>query len=330
LLASKAAIAAALLVTTACGSAGSDGGSSGGDAQAAGGDALDCRRVQLIVPYPAGGSSDLAARALAPGAEESLGLQVQVINRPGSNGTIAASELAESSPTGCEVLFIANGAYTSQPFIKDLPYEIDDFAGVRGIVDEPILLAVNADSAWDSMEDIVADKGHRFTYANSGTAGFPQLAQEAFFQDAGLEASSVPFDGGAPAVTALLGGQVDTVAAHPAELLPFAEAGDLQIVGIFAAERSELLPDIPTTEEAGVDVQMSVWKSLLVPAGTPKGAITALSDAFADAMKTEEFESFLEKFKTVPIDRSGEKVIQTLQEEAQVTQKIIEQLGLGK
>ena len=288
--------------------------------------------LEITLPWAPGGSSDLTLRALAEIVGPEIGEAVNIVNREGAGGTIGIMEGANATPNGYEITFIASGAMTAQPHMREVQYQNDDFAGIVGLTYEPVLLAVNAESDWETLDDLMAEKntGRVINFAHSGAGGFPHVTQEAFFAQAGIKAESVPFEGGGPAVTALLGGHVDTVAAHPAELVPHAESGKIRLLGVFSDERFELLPDVPTFKEKGFDLNMSVWKALLVPKDTPEDVVEKLRDIFGSAVKDPKFIEFLEKNSLAPIEIDPNEIISRLNEEYESTGKVLSDIGLKK
>ncbi|WP_099157014.1 Bug family tripartite tricarboxylate transporter substrate binding protein [Virgibacillus ndiopensis] len=286
--------------------------------------------LQITLPWAPGGSSDLTLRALAEIVGPEIGESVNITNREGAGGTIGIMEGANAASTGYEITFIASGAMVAQPHMREVQYENDDFKGIVGLTYEPVVLAVNADSDWDTLDDLIAEKNSNriIKFAHSGAGGFPHVTQEAFFSEAGINAESVPFEGGGPAVTALLGGHVDTVAAHPAELIPHVESGDIRLLGVFSPERFELLEDVPTFKEKGFDLNMSVWKALVVPKDTPDDVVEKLRDIFTTAVNSTEYKEFLKKNSLAPIDIEPDEIVPRLNEEYESTGKVLENIGL--
>src|SRR5690625_3723891 len=227
------------------------------------------KTIEVVVPWSAGGSSDLTARALAEARNEVVDQNVVVTNREGAGGTIATTEIETNQPDAHTILFNGVGVFTTQPHLTEVQYSIDDFKAISGLTYEPIVLVVNSDSKWETLDDLIEDTESRITYAHSGAGGLPDLAQAAFFNQTGITAESVAYEGQNPAITALLGGHVDTVAGHPGSIMQHVEAGDLRILGIFSPDRFDQLPEVPTFEEKGFPIDMSVWKFLLVSKETP-------------------------------------------------------------
>ncbi|MFZ4451043.1 tripartite tricarboxylate transporter substrate binding protein [Salibacterium aidingense] len=288
------------------------------------------RPLEITLPWAPGGSSDLTLRALAEIVEPNVDVPINIVNREGAGGTIGIMEGANKNPDGHEITFTASGAMTAQPHMRDVQYENDDFTGIVGLTYEPVLLAVSADSDWETLDDLIAEKDtdRVINFGHSGAGGFPHVTQEAFYSQAGINAESVPFEGGGPAVTGLLGGHVDSIAAHPAELMPHVESGDMRLLGIFSEERFDELEDVPTFKEKGFDLNMSVWKALLVPNDTPDEAVAELRDIFTEAVNSPEYAEFLEENNLAPIDIKPEEIIPTLNEQYEATGDVLSSLDL--
>jgi len=235
--------------------------------------------IKFICPWAAGGSSDTTLRAFASIAKDYFGQPLVVVNRAGAGGTIATTEVKGAKPDGYTIMLDAVGVFTTQPKTREVSYSLDDFQTVIGLSYEPIVLAVHSNSGYKSLDDLKSAKKN-IKYGSSGTGSLPHLAQAAFFKKAGIEATNIPYKGGAPAITALLGRHVDTVAAHPGELLPYVRSGDLLMLGVFSPERYNLIPDVPTFKEQGYDLDFSVWKFILTPKGVDPEIVKILHDKF--------------------------------------------------
>lgn len=315
-----------IMVLTGCSSSVSK---SSGNAESAA-DNYPNKPIEIIVPWAAGGSSDQTARALAEAMSANIDQNVVVVNREGAGGTIATTEIAQQQPDAHKILFDAVGVFTTQPHLTEVQYSIDDFKAVSGLTYEPIVLLVKEDSPWETLDDLVADKAARITYAHSGAGGLPDLAQASFFDQAGIDAESVAYEGQNPAVTALLGGHVDTVAAHPGSIMQHLESGDLRVLGVFSPERYEKLPDVPTFEEKGFPIDMSVWKFLLVSKDTPDDVHEKLVGIVEEALTSQQYKEFLETANLDPQELSGEEVIEKLKRNSDEHGEAIEKMGLSK
>lgn len=286
--------------------------------------------IELIVGWAAGGGTDALARSLANIIGNSLGQPIVVVNREGANGAIATKEVAAVKGDGHKIIIDASGVLNLAPNLNDVGYKIDDFKGIAGLTYEPVILAVNANSPYKTLGDILKEKGNGKTikYGHSGANSFPHLSQAVFYKKAGIDAKDVPFKGGAPAITALLGGHVDTIAGHPFDLVPQAQAGKIRLLGIFSPERFKDIPDLPTMKEQGYDIDMSVWKQILVQKDTPDEIVKVLEAKFAEAVKTPKFQEFLKANNLAPQILTGKEVIEKLKKESEFNKTVIEQLDL--
>ncbi|WP_040978394.1 tripartite tricarboxylate transporter substrate binding protein [Oceanobacillus jeddahense] len=287
------------------------------------------KNIEIVVPWSAGGSSDQTARALAEAMGELVDQNVTVVNREGAGGTVATTEFATQQPDAHQVIFNAVGVFTTQPHLQEVQYSIDDFKAVSGLTYEPIVLVVNADSEWETLDDLIENTDQRISYAHSGAGGLPDLAQASFFDQAGIEAESVAYEGQNPAITALLGGHVDIAAGHPGSLMQHVESGDLRILGVFSPERFEDLPDVPTFEEKGFDIDMSVWKFLLVSQEASDEEVEELTNIVEEAMESEEYQDFLDTANLTQEEITGEEIIEQLNEQNIEHGEIIEEMGLS-
>lgn len=310
-----AATAVALLAT---------GCSAGGSSSES---ALDCGSITLVVPYDAGGSSDTVGRALAQAVSDNEGIRVEVANQSGANGTVAATQIALEEPDPCEVIYLPNGPFTSMPHFQELQFSPSDFRGISAVNEEPILLLVNAESDWQSIEDLRADADRRYTYATSGTGSYTQLAVAQTFVELGAEAEGIPFDGSAPAITALLGNQVDAVAVHPGEAMQYLESGDLRALAVFSAESLESLPDVQPAIEQGVDIELSIFKAIYADAEIPDEAAAELERMFTEAGESETVTSVLETLYSERASVPTDELITTLEEQRDENATLFVELG---
>ncbi len=305
-----------LLLVTAC-------GSSSNSVTNESGANFPTNTIEIIVPWSAGGSSDLTARALAEAMNDTIDQNVVVINKEGAGGTIATAEVAARQPDSHTILFNANGVFSTQPQLTDVTYSLNDFRPVSGLTVEPIVLLVNAESDWETIEDL-SNETERITYGHSGTGGLPDLAQVSFFNQSGVEAESVAYDGQNLAVTALLGGHVDTVAAHPGDTMQYVESGALKVLGVFSSERMEDYPEVPTFEENGYPIDMSVWKFLLVSQSIPVDQFEELTNIVNKALEHPSYKSSLETANLTADELSGEEVLEKLERDIAEHKELIE------
>jgi tripartite-type tricarboxylate transporter receptor subunit TctC len=241
------------------------------------------RAVKLVVPFAPGGQPDVVARAIAEPLSRALGQPVIVENRPGAGGNIAAEAVARSTPDGHTLLVGTNGPLAVSPALDpDLRYDATkDFAPVTLIGTSPNLIVVRTDSGIASLAELVsrarAAPG-KLNFASVGKASVSQLSMELLKAMAGIDMVHIPYNGGAPAVTALLSGDVQALSLNPTALIPHVQAGKLRVLAQTGARRSPLVPDVPTVAELGYrGYEASVWMAVMAPAGVPREAIARLN-----------------------------------------------------
>lgn len=237
--------------------------------------------IKLVVPYPPGGNADNTARLLATQLGNRLGQQVIVDNRPGGSGTIGAAAVAKSAPDGYTLLLDATAFTVNPSLFAKLPYQpAKDFAPISLINQVPLLLVVPANSALHSVADLSraaqAAPG-KLSYASAGNGGAQHLAAELYKQGAKVEMTHIPYRGGAPALTDLIGGQVDVMFSATTASGPFVKGGKLRALAITSAQRSEGWEQLPTMAESGLaGFEVNEWNGLFAPAGTPPPVLQRL------------------------------------------------------
>src|SRR5512139_4079914 len=249
------------------------------------------KEVQIIIPWAAGGATDLIFRALAATTGKYLGKAVVVINRPGGAGAVGFTEAMQAKPDGY-TLVSAVTPLTILPHQVSTAFTYKNFDPVINVVDDPSMFLVRSDSPWKSLReflDYAKKNPNMITVGNSGAGGGVHLVALAFEKTAGVDFNHIPFAGGGPSVTAILGGHVNAVTVSPPEGIEHVKAGKLKIVALFAEKRFDLFPDVPTVKEQGVDFSMGQWRGLGAPKGTPPDVIKKLHDAFKKGMEDPVF-----------------------------------------
>jgi tripartite-type tricarboxylate transporter receptor subunit TctC len=237
--------------------------------------------VRLVVPYSPGAGTDAISRILAQKVGESLGQQVVVDNRPGAGGTIGTEIVAQAAPDGYTLLFTPTSHAINPNLYAKLGYDTQkDFVAISVVASLPVVLAVVSSVPAKSVKDLVAmakAKPGQMTIASSGSGSVFHLTGEMFKGAAGINLIHVPFKGGAPAVTALVGGQVDMAFETSVTLVPHIKSGKLVPLAVASPRRIAILPDVPTLAEAGYPGIISEnWYGLYAPAGTPKEVVARL------------------------------------------------------
>jgi tripartite-type tricarboxylate transporter receptor subunit TctC len=258
------------------------------------------RPIKLVVPYPAGGNADNTARLLATQLSARLGQQVVVDNRPGGGGTIGAAAVAKAAPDGYTLLLDATAFTVNPSLFARLPFDAaKDFAPISLVMQAPLLLVVPAASPFKTVADVVqaakARPGH-LTYASAGNGGAQHLAGELFKQGAKMSMTHIPYRGGAPALTDLIGAQVDLMFSATTASGPFVKSGKLRALAITSAQRTPGWEQLPTMAESGLKgFQVNEWNGLFAPAGTPQAIVQRLeSDTRAIVAGPEMRQRFAE------------------------------------
>lgn len=249
------------------------------------------KEVQIIIPWAAGGATDLIFRALAATAGKYLGKAVIVVNRPGGGGAVGYTEGAQAKPDGY-ILTSAVTPLTILPHQVTTAFTYKNFDAVINVVSDPSMFLVKADSQWKNLKeflDYAKKNPDMITVGNSGAGGGVHLVALAFEKAAGVKFNHIPFSGGGPSITAFLGGHIHAVSVSPPEGIEHVKAGKLRIIALFSEKRFELFPDVPTVKEQGIDFVMGMWRGLVAPKGTPADVIKKLHDAFKQGMDDPVF-----------------------------------------
>ena len=257
------------------------------------------KTITLVVPFPAGGATDALARTLTPKLQEKLKQNVIVDNKAGATGTIGAGFVKRAPADGYTLLVTSLGPLVIAPYLlAKVPYEASkDFDYLTVAVQAPNVLVVPASSPYKTMAELIAaEKANpgKLTFASAGTGTSDHLSAELFWLQSGTSGLHVPYKGAAPAITDLLGGQVDAAFQNINNVLPHITAGKLRVLAIAAPKRSPLLPNVPTLTESGVkDADATSWQGVVAPKGLPpavKAQIhAALMDALADPAVKQKF-----------------------------------------
>ncbi|GAA4064193.1 tripartite tricarboxylate transporter substrate binding protein [Actinomadura miaoliensis] len=300
-LAAGAALALAVTALPACSVEG--GGSSGGD----GGD-YPSRAVEFTVPTEPGGSTDTITRALAKSIEKPLGAQAVVVNKPGANGKIAGKDVFSGKPDGYRVAVMPQSLFAIGPLMVKDPdaVKLEDMTFVKGLTVEDFVLVVPKDSKARTLKDLVESGDVRYGTTGAGTGS--QLAQALLFGLAKVRATAVPFDGGAPLASALLGRKVDAGALHPADAVKHIEAGNLRPLAVFGSRRSQALPDVPTATESGYKIVVDQRRFVAAPAGLPAAVRDKLAEAIDRAVASPEYGQVLQRNHIGRWDAGGDEV----------------------
>jgi tripartite-type tricarboxylate transporter receptor subunit TctC len=311
------------LVLAACGGVEtSTGGGGGGD--------YPPGTVEMYVGASAGGSSDLISRAVSKGLSDSLGESFPVINREGANGALAAAEVASAQPDGSTIAIQNASLFMITPLAvsEDEVTDIEDFEVLHGVSRDDYVLVTNPESGYETLDDL-KNATQQVRYGTTGVGTGSQLAQALLFNEFGTDAKDVPFDGGAPTLTALLGNQVDVAALQIGEAIENIQSGKLNPLTVFGPERVEYLPDVPTAQEQGLDVDVAQYRFLTVPKGTPDEAKDALVEGLEETFGTEAYQKFNEQNSLTPMEIPGDEVVAKLEEDRERYADLVDQYGIS-
>lgn len=270
------------------------------------------RPIRLVVGFPAGGASDVAARAVAEKMSVRLKQPIVVENKPGAASNIASDTVAKAPADGYTVLFGTISLAINGSLYKKLNYDPSrDLAPVSQLSSAPFLLVVNPSSPFKSVADLIKagknnDKSNPVYYASAGNGSGAHLFTELLASRADLDLTHVPYRGAAPAMADVLGGQVPLTFDNIITTLPLVQAGKLRALAVSSQQRSAAAPNIPTLDEEGVSgYDATSWFGLFVPVGTPAPIVAALNQAASDAVRTPEVSATLRGVGAEPVGSSA-------------------------
>lgn len=288
--------------------------------------------IELVVPFGAGGGTDVLARVVAEAAKKHSSQPITVLNKPGATGGIGLSEVAAAKPDGYKIAMVTvEMAIIPHMGIAKFSPE-NDFTPLVRLNADPVVLTVSADSPWKTIEDLVdAAKKSKdpLKFGNAGTGGVSHLAAAALQQKIGTTFTHVPFQGNAPAVVSLLGGHIDAVNASPSEVFAFVQSGKLRALAVLADQRiGGALAQVPTLKERKIDLAMGTWRGLAGPKGIPADVLAKLN---AIAIKTANEPAVKEAMDKQNLGYSvadGETFRKQIAADSALYKQLIDQMGL--
>ena len=259
--------------------------------------AFPTRPIRLVVGFTPGGGVDINARLLAAKLSELLGQPVIVDNRPGAGTNIANEYVAKAAPDGYTLLMGTPALAINMSLYKNLSYDtLRDFVAVSMFSQSPNILVVNSSSPARSMGELIAlarAKPGVLNYSSAGAGTTQHLAGELLKLRTGTNIVHVPYKGSAPSLTALIAGEVDLSFANVPAILQHVKSGRLRPLASTGTRRSELMPDVPTMQEAGLGVEATVWYGVFAPAATPRAVVSMLADAIVQAARSPDIKQRL-------------------------------------
>lgn len=272
-------------------------------------DQFPSKPVRILVPYAAGGAVDVLARTLGQSLSKTWGQQPVIENRPGAGGIIASQALTQSAPDGYTLILVASGHPLNQFFYPKLPYDtFKDFTAISEIAYSPLAIVVSKNSPLKNLQELLAtarDKPESLSYGMSGNGTSAHLAGELLNHMGKVKIQSIPYKGGAPALTAVIAGEIPISVNPLPEVVGQLEGNTVRALAVTTAQRSKALPDVPTVAEAGIPgYDASVWWGFLGPADMAPDIVAKIHADLAAALKDPVVVTALEKMGATPVGNS--------------------------
>ena len=297
-------------------------------------DVYPSKPIKWIVPFPPAGAMDNIARTLGEHMGRKLGQTFVIENRAGAGGNIGADAVAKSAPDGYTMMIVANGMAVNKFLYGKLSYDpVKSFAPVSLVAVVPNVLVTNAaQSKAKTVSDVIAQakaQPGKATYASAGNGTSIHLAGELFTSMAQVDMLHVPYKGSGPAITDLIGGQVDYMFDSITSAMPHIQSGKLRAIAVTTAKRSSALPNVPTVAEAGLPgYELSPWFAVYMPAGTPQPIVAKINAALLEAMKLPDVKARFAAIGAEPIGSTPEQLAAHLDNEMNKWGKIIQARGI--
>ena len=290
------------------------------------------KTVRFIVPYPPGGSTDVAARSVAEKLTQALGQQVLVENRAGAVGAIGTYEVSRAAPDGHTLLFSAD-PITTLHLTQRLQWDLQrDFAPVTQVTIQPIAVAVHASVPANSIQELIAlvkANPGKYAFAHSGTGSGQHMSGELLKKMAGIDMVHVPYKGGGPAVQDLVGGQVPVGVLGSTPLIPHVKAGRIKLLAFTTRERFAIMPEVPTLHEAGLTgFDTSQWLGILTPAGTSADIIERLYIETKKVLGLADVKERLARAALAPVGSSPKEFEAVIRADLERWGRLAAELGL--
>ena len=268
-------------------------------------DAYPTHPITVVVAFPPGGVAELTGRPTAIAMEKALKQRVIIENKPGAAGAVGNAFVANAKPDGYTLL-MALSSISVIPEAERLqghkpPYELSQFAPIALVSADPVVLVVRSDAPWKTVQEFIADakkRPNKITYSSSGIYGALHMPFVMLEHATGASLWHVPYNGGGPAVQALLGSQVDVTVGGPSVMIAQVKGGRLRPLANFGDKRLTSMPEVPTLKEAGIDAEYFIWCGLMSPSGTPPAIVQKLRDAVRQGVEDPDFKTAMAKVET--------------------------------
>jgi len=285
--------------------------------------------VTIIVAWAAGGATDLVTRVMQPVLSQKLGADLIIRNVEGAAGTIGTAESARAPADGYTLLFTPTGPLTTQPHLRNIPYDLDSFATVGRIAVTPMLMMVTQASPYRSLQDVLDDakaNPGKVKFASTGAGTLPHISILALNKAANIATKHIPYKGSANVMKALLGGEID-VFSDQAQLVP---KYDLRALTTWSASRLSEFPDVPTMKELGYDFELENWVGVFAPKGTPQPVIDKLAAALRETLADQGVIEALDKLKVTVAHLGPGELAVFAQRDYERNRDLLKEAGLLK
>ena len=291
------------------------------------------KSVRFVVPFPPGGATDVAARAVADKLTQALGQQVVIDNRAGASGAIGAAEVARAAPDGYTILFAADPVTTLHLVMKSVPYEtLRDFAPITQVTTQPLAIAAHSSVPVKTVQELIAlvkANPGKYSFAHSGIGTGQHLSGELFNKLAGIDMLHVPYKGGGPAVADLVAGQVPLAVLGSTPLIPHHKSGRIKILAFTSKDRFPTLPDIPTLHESGFPgFDTGQWLGLLAPRGTGADVVNLLYTETRKALALPEVRERLLASALLPVGSTPQEFAALIAADIERWTKLAQDAGI--
>jgi tripartite-type tricarboxylate transporter receptor subunit TctC len=297
--------------------------------------AYPTKPITVVVPFSAGGPTDTVARLVAEAMSQDLGQQVVVQNVGGAGGTLGAGQVATAPNDGYTLLLHHIGMSTAPTLYRSLPYDpLTDFATIGLITSVPMTLVARKDFEPNTLEELLAyikTNGENVTYAHAGIGSASQLCGMLLMESTETIMTTVPYQGAGPAMTDIIGGQIDMICDQTTNTTTQIQAGEVKAYAVTSPERLDNLPDVPTTKEAGLDLEIGVWHGLYAPAGTDPAIIERLETSLQGALTNETVIARFAELGTAPVtaaEATPEALTEMLTSQIELWRGVIEAAGV--
>ncbi|MBT9775330.1 hypothetical protein GPL15_02245 [Clostridium sp. MCC353] len=288
--------------------------------------------IKIIVPWDAGGGTDVFVRTIATGAEKYLGQPLNIVNRGGAGGTIATTEFLKEKGDGYSIIFEAIGVFSTQPKMNAVTYKAEDFKPVIGTTVDPIMLVTTTQTGIKTFDEFKEyAKNNTVNFGFTGSGSLHEIANYALFGELDADVNGINYTGGGELLAAMMGNHVQFGSLHPVNIMSYEDADTFVPLLVYSNERIAQYPDVPTAKEMGYNFDFEVWKFIAAPKDTPDEIIDYLYDGFDKILKDPEIKKLLEEGGSVMMDHNTpEEVEEKLLSNVEQTGKILDELGLSQ